>query len=964
MTTDDSSQQRLAVQHLHAPRPAADARSRRRATRRSRRRRTRPTGGWFYYVTVNLRTGETKFATTYDEFLQLQAGARSSTARRPDALLSGATPGRAVAPLRGPRRPDRALAVAGAAPGGVRRAGPGLDLRRRAGGRGRAGGLPRGLVRRRVARAVADHAAQARAALPLLDLADRAGAAGRCREHAAARRTARRARPTTPTCPARSPPLRERVRRRPSRPGRRARRRCDRRLRVLLAPGRARLRRAVALLVRDPGARGGRRRRRCGATRPAAEVEVGSLDDLAPWRVRRRGLDGARRRPRTPGCWRRCARRPGGLRRGLRPVADAAGRGGRRPRGRLLVGGLDLLRAPGGRCRSRSMTGRLDVAGSPRCARPASGPCAARWPSGDPRCLGAAARLRRGGARPAAGWLAGAGSASSSWSRPGDSPAAAGPSPSVTPSLTPRSPAARARRSRARGARRRRLAGAGLVGARAGLDLGAARSGRWCSGPGRPGRGRWPWSTGAPGCCPTGRGRCRRTRAGRRALVAARAAVDRRPARRWCARALGLARWRAWSSGVLWWIYPRGLGFGDVRLAALLGVGAGLARLGRSSLVGIYAGLPGFGGVLRRAAGRCATARCCARAYPFGPFMLLGALLGLVGEPAAGRVSSGRLAPECRRAVADGRLTAMLRWLTAGESHGPALVAILEGLPAHVRVTTDDIARRPGPPAPRLRPRRADEVRAGRGRRSSAASGTARRMGGPVAIEIGNTEWPKWEQVMSADPVDPVELEALARNAAADPAAPGPRRPGRHAEVRLRRGPPGPRARLGPRDRGPGRARPRWPRTSSSRRPAPGSSPTSSSSAACARPAGLGARARTTSRGSTTTRCAASTPTPARRWSAEIDQAHKDGDTLGGVVEVVVHGLPPGLGLARALGPAARRPAGRRADGHPGDQGRRGRRRLRARRHARLAGARRDRADRRRRIRRTSADAPAAPRAA
>ena len=40
----------------------------------------------------------------------------------------------------------------------------------------------------------------------------------------------------------------------------------------------------------------------------------------------------------------------------------------------------------------------------------------------------------------------------------------------------------------------------------------------------------------------------------------------------------------------------------------------------------------------------------------------------------------------------------MLRWLTAGESHGPALVAILEGLPAGVQVTTkdigDDLARR------------------------------------------------------------------------------------------------------------------------------------------------------------------------------------------------------------------------------------------------------------------------------
>ena len=89
-------------------------------------------------------------------------------------------------------------------------------------------------------------------------------------------------------------------------------------------------------------------------------------------------------------------------------------------------------------------------------------------------------------------------------------------------------------------------------------------------------------------------------------------------------------------------------------------------------------------------------------------------------------------------------------------------------------------------------------------------------------------------------------------------------------------------------------------------------------------------------------------PAASEKMVAAIDQAHTDGDTLGGVVEVVVHGLPPGLGLARPLGPPHRRPAGRRADGDPGDQGRRGRRRVRARRDPRLAGARRDRADRRR----------------
>ena len=89
-------------------------------------------------------------------------------------------------------------------------------------------------------------------------------------------------------------------------------------------------------------------------------------------------------------------------------------------------------------------------------------------------------------------------------------------------------------------------------------------------------------------------------------------------------------------------------------------------------------------------------------------------------------------------------------------------------------------------------------------------------------------------------------------------------------------------------------------------------------------------------------------PDTSKQMVARIDQAHDDGDTLGGVVEVVVHGLPPGPRLARALGPPPRLAARRCADGHPGDQGRRGRRRLRARRHAGLPGPRRDGADRRR----------------
>lgn len=106
----------------------------------------------------------------------------------------------------------------------------------------------------------------------------------------------------------------------------------------------------------------------------------------------------------------------------------------------------------------------------------------------------------------------------------------------------------------------------------------------------------------------------------------------------------------------------------------------------------------------------------------------------------------------------------MLRWLTAGESHGPALVAILEGLPALTEVTTSDVAhdlarRRLGTGRGARMKFEQDAVRIVGGVRHG------RTMGGPVAIEVGNTEWPKWEQVMAADPVDPVVLAELARNA-------------------------------------------------------------------------------------------------------------------------------------------------------------------------------------------------------
>src|SRR5947209_19449758 len=106
----------------------------------------------------------------------------------------------------------------------------------------------------------------------------------------------------------------------------------------------------------------------------------------------------------------------------------------------------------------------------------------------------------------------------------------------------------------------------------------------------------------------------------------------------------------------------------------------------------------------------------------------------------------------------------MLRWLTGGESHGQQLTAILEGLPAGVEIRVDDIdtalARR--------------RLGHGRGARMSFEEDVVtvtggvrhgRTMGSPIAIQVGNTEWPKWTTVMSAEPVDPAILADQARNA-------------------------------------------------------------------------------------------------------------------------------------------------------------------------------------------------------
>ena len=235
----------------------------------------------------------------------------------------------------------------------------------------------------------------------------------------------------------------------------------------------------------------------------------------------------------------------------------------------------------------------------------------------------------------------------------------------------------------------------------------------------------------------------------------------------------------------------------------------------------------------------------------------------------------------------------MLRWLTAGESHGPALVAILEGLPAGVPVTTDsvseDLARR--------------RLGAGRGARMkfeqdkvTLAGGVRHGLsqGGPIAIEVANSEWPKWDVVMSADPVSADDLAGIARNAPLTRPRPG------HADL------------AGMQKYDFDDARPILERASAretAARVALGAVARSFLESALgvtvvSHVVSLGTVKSTSTVLPTIADVAALDADPVRcldaaasaAMQAEIDLARKEGDTLGGVVEVVVHGLPPGLG--------------------------------------------------------------------
>jgi chorismate synthase len=235
----------------------------------------------------------------------------------------------------------------------------------------------------------------------------------------------------------------------------------------------------------------------------------------------------------------------------------------------------------------------------------------------------------------------------------------------------------------------------------------------------------------------------------------------------------------------------------------------------------------------------------------------------------------------------------MLRWLTAGESHGRALVAVCEGVPAGVAVASADIAlalarRRAGYGRGARMKFEQDEVELTGGVRHGVT------MGGPVAIRIGNTEWPKWETVMAPDPVAAEVLAAQARNAPLTRPRPG------HADL------------AGMQKYGHDDARPVLERASAREtaarvalgevarrllRQVLGAQIVSHVVAlgTVRAPDGLLPEPDDQARiDEDPVRCA--DPAASAGMQAEIDAAHRDGDTLGGVVEVIVYGLPPGLG--------------------------------------------------------------------
>lgn len=236
----------------------------------------------------------------------------------------------------------------------------------------------------------------------------------------------------------------------------------------------------------------------------------------------------------------------------------------------------------------------------------------------------------------------------------------------------------------------------------------------------------------------------------------------------------------------------------------------------------------------------------------------------------------------------------MIRWLTAGESHGPVLSAILEGMPAHIEITKEmidaDLGRR--------------RLGFGRGARQNFEADAVsilggvrhgKSQGGPIALQIANSEWPKWEKVMSADPVEASEIENLARNAPLTRPRPG------HADL------------VGMQKYNLDDARPILERASA-RETASRVALGAVARKFLEQSVGITILSHVLSIGSV--RVPMNVPLPQQGdmvridsdpvrcahgptsdlMVAEIEAAHSDGDTLGGVVEVLAFNMPPGLG--------------------------------------------------------------------
>ncbi len=236
----------------------------------------------------------------------------------------------------------------------------------------------------------------------------------------------------------------------------------------------------------------------------------------------------------------------------------------------------------------------------------------------------------------------------------------------------------------------------------------------------------------------------------------------------------------------------------------------------------------------------------------------------------------------------------MIRWLTAGESHGPALSAILEGMPAHIEITKEmidaDLKRR--------------RLGFGRGARQTFEADVVsilggirhgQSQGGPIALQIGNSEWPKWSKVMAPEKIDENELKELARNAPLTRPRPG------HADL------------AGMQKYDFDDARPILERASA-RETAARVALGAVARAFLEQSVGIQIMSHVLSIGAVHADADYKLPTYADKdhvdsdpvraadknlsaaMVAEIESAHKDGDTLGGVVEILAFNVPVGLG--------------------------------------------------------------------